>query len=300
VALALSVLFGWIVTTRALSSVSRMTRAARAIGIHDLSSRLPLPPAKDEIHLLGSTFNELLERLESAVNRLRRFAADVSHELRTPLSVLRGEAELALRRPREADDYQQSLRTIMEESAHMTGIVENLLLLARVQARAIELTRERLDAQTWLEPLLKSVESEVTAHRATLEVEDRLSPDPLFGSPTYLSIMLKNLLLNALRHNPEGTRVLLRIEKSESQILLVVRDWGQGIPTSALPALFDPFVRGDTSRHRTTTAQGTGLGLSLVKALAQLHGGDVTCRSEVGEGTTFTITLPLFPTKESR
>lgn len=293
VGLFLSVVFGYILTSRSLRPVRQLTDAASSLGADALNTRLPLPQAKDEIRELTCRFNEMTDRLDDAFKRLRRFAGDVSHELRTPLTVLRGEAEFSLRKERTPDEYKAALQAIAKESIHMTEIVEELLLLARAQGKAINVAWEEFAIKRLVEDVFRSVQH--FAKEKSIEIiEVNKSPDAsMVGSQAYLVLVLKNLLQNAIKHSSTGKQVELSVSQNSVYTFFTVKDSGEGIPKAALQYVFDPFYRADTARNRK--AGGAGIGLSLARALVQLHEGDIWVDSEEGKGAAFTIKIPLHP-----
>ncbi|MCB9228806.1 MAG: HAMP domain-containing protein [Deltaproteobacteria bacterium] len=288
--LFISVLLGYILTARALKPVRVITRAASQMGIDDLNIRLPVPAAKDELQELSRTFNRLLDHLEDAVRRLRRFTGDVSHELRTPLTVLRGEAELALKRERTPEEYRNSLRTIARESAGMSTTIENLLLLARAESNSVAMRWESVDSREFIRQLAEDVQPVFQKHQVALEVDSGNSTAPLCCSQGYLSLALKNILFNAAKHSFPGGVVLFGFNSGPDCLSFEVTDRGEGIPEDCLPDIFDPFYRADTARNRA--AGGVGIGLSLAQALIRLHRGTISVRSKPGSGSTFTISIP--------
>lgn len=288
--LLLSVAFGYVLTRRSLRPVREMSRAAAKLGVDDLGTRLVIPPARDELSTLAETFNRMLTRLDDAFGRLRRFTGDVSHELRTPIAVLRGEAEFALRKERTPEEYKRSLTTIMTEAAHMTQIVEDLLLLARAHSKSVILTKEEFSISRFLDELKASVLPLFEQRRVKLTIRNHAS-DFCWGSAGYLSLAIKNILLNASKHSPADSEVIFSVEENPSSTVFIVRDFGEGIPEDALPYIFDPFFRADTARNRDTG--GAGVGLSLALALVQLHNGTLSVDSKVGQGATFVVTVPL-------
>ncbi|MEZ4744227.1 MAG: ATP-binding protein [Bdellovibrionota bacterium] len=285
-----SIFFGYVLAKRALSPVQNISKAAGDLGIDDLSVRLPLPSANDELRELSVTFNAMLDRLEEAVKRLRRFTGDVSHELRTPLAVLRGEAELALRRDRSSDEYKNTLKTINHEAVHMTKIVEDLLLLAKAEAKSV--------AMNWVSIPIDAFIYEVVGHLSTIfkekEIELKVNIQSSAGevciSQNLLALALKNLLVNACKHSKADSIVEINAFGGDSDVYFEVADFGEGIPEESLPLIFDSFYRADTARNRA--AGGVGIGLSLAKALVKLHGGELTVSSVYGEGSKFVIKLP--------
>ncbi len=285
----LSMVFGYLLAKRSLIPVTQMSAAAKRLGSDDLSVRLPLPEAKDELRQLAQTFNEMLDRLEDAFKRLRRFTGDVSHELRTPLAVLRGEAELALRRERSPDDYRSSLRTIMTEASNMTGIIEDLLLLARAESRAVAMTWMEVMSADFIADLDNAVHAVYEKREVILRTN--LQFHGIFSAnPGYLTLALKNILLNAAKHSAPNSVVDFTITADSKEMVFVIADKGEGIPEESIPYIFDPFYRADTARNRA--AGGTGIGLSLAMALVKLHNGQISVTSKPGSGASFTVRIP--------
>lgn len=290
IGLGISVVFGYLLTRRSLRPVTQVTSAVATLGVdNNFDNRLKLPPAKDEMRCLISRFNEMIDRLEDAFVRLKRFSGDVSHELRTPIAVIRGEAELALRRIRTPEEYQTTLATIVKESENMSGIVEDLLLLARAQGQSIELDLEELSLKTFVEGVLDSVKSEISKKGISLELVNE-GQETIKLSRGYFALALKNLLLNAAKHSPENAHIKLLVTSTYNETRFDVIDYGEGIPEKDLPYIFDTFYRVESARNRSTG--GAGIGLSLSRALVSLHGGKISVKSVFGQGSTFRATLP--------
>ncbi len=285
----LSVAFGYHLARRSLVPVTKMSEAAKKLGSEDLSVRLPLPAAQDELWQLAQTFNEMLDRLEDAFSRLRRFTGDVSHELRTPLAVMKGEAELALRRERSPEQYKEALTTIQKEANHMTEIVSDLLLLARAESRAVAMVWQNVDAHKFLDDLAEGVKGIYAKNSIELFIRDH-GVKEFSANPGYLSIVLKNLLINAAKHSPNGSKVEMDICCEQGELYFRVTDHGEGISEAAIPYIFDPFYRVDSARNRANG--GTGIGLSLALALVRLHGGTISVTSKIGEGSVFKVQIP--------
>jgi signal transduction histidine kinase len=293
--LVISVFFGYMLTKWSFKPVARITQEVGRLGFSDhFDRRLKLPVADDELRVLVKTFNEMLGRIDDVFGRLRRFAGDVSHELRTPLSVLRGEAELALRRERTPAEYQSSLRTIVDESSQMSNIVENLLLLARAQGNAISMAWEEVELTCFVQDLENMVRKNFEDRQIQLVIElNALDTIKVRMASGYFILALKNLLLNACKHSAPGQTVHFAVEKIKKDVAFIVRDDGEGIPKEVLPYIFDMFFRADTARNRSSG--GVGIGLSLAKALVNLHHGRIDVYSEAGQGATFTVRIPQEP-----
>lgn len=291
--LCLSIFFGYLLTSRSLRPVRELTDAASQLKADDMTMRLPLPSAKDEIRDLTCRFNEMTDRLDDAFSRLRRFAGDVSHELRTPLTVLRGEAELSLRKERTPEEYQRALQTIVKESVNMTDIVEELLLLARAQGNSLTLQWEELRVSDLVAELKDTFDSALNKKKIDLRINDATNEASLLGSRSYLFLSLKNILQNAVKHSGCDATIWLNVSQNSEFTYFTIKDEGEGIPKESLPYIFDPFYRADTARNRK--AGGTGIGLSLVQALVKLHEGKIWVDSVAGKGASFTIKIPRNP-----
>jgi heavy metal sensor kinase len=281
---------GYIMARRSLAPVDGMRRAADQLSATDLSHRLEVPDVRDELHDLAETFNRMLTRLEDAFERQRRFNSDVSHELRTPLTAIRGEAELALRRVRSADEYRLALETIQKESISMATTVEDLLLLARAETGGLPTTKSEVKTQDFLEGAAAKAEQLGKKKQIQVKIVTERAPKAFLAAENYLALALGNLLSNAIKHSPESGLVTLTCQKSLSGgLTFSVSDQGEGIPQVLLERIFDPFFRVDTARNRI--AGGVGIGLSLARALARLHGGDVRAESAQGRGSKFHLTI---------
>ncbi len=291
-ALALAGAGGYALAAAALRPVDAMAAAAATISATDLHRRVPEPDGDDELARLARTFNAMIARLEEAFARLDRFAADASHELRTPLTILRGEVDLALRAPRTVEEYREVLASNRDEIDRMTAIVDQLLLLARAERGTLSLAREPVRLDRLVDETLQQWRDLAAAAGLTVTV-DPGPPVTVHGDELRLRELLLNLLDNARKYTAAGGRIDVRLAPDEAAgvVRLSVADTGVGIRPDALPRLFDPFFRADEARARD--AGGAGLGLTIVKRVAEAHGGSVAVESEVGRGSRFSVTLPL-------
>jgi heavy metal sensor kinase len=288
--LFVSMVVGYIMARRSLAPVDVMRRAADQLSATDLSHRIEVPNVRDELHDLAETFNRMLSRLEDAFERQRRFSSDVSHELRTPLTAIRGEAELALRRERSNSEYRAALETIQRESKSMGTTVEDLLLLARAETGALPTTRTAVATMDFLVGAASKAEQLGKSKQVQVKVVGQSAPKEFFAAENYLALALGNLLSNAVKHSPECGVVTLGCQAgSKGGVTFSVSDQGEGIPPKLLEKIFDPFFRVDSARNRV--AGGVGIGLSLARALAKLHGGDVRAESRQGRGSQFHLTI---------
>lgn len=291
VAVGLGAAGGAVLAGRALSPVRGMSEAARQITAEDLHRRLARRGADDEIDHLADTLNAMLAGLEAAFAQAKRFSADAAHELRTPLTALKGEMEVALRAARSPEEYRRVLHSGLEEVEHLIRLVEDLLLFSR-SAAALGPPSARVE----LEPLVLEA-LEAGARRAqgagvTVRAE-ALEPAAVLGDAGALRRALGNLVDNAVKYTPAGGKVELSLLAAEGQARIVVRDTGIGLDPADAARIFDPFVRLDAARSRD--AGGAGLGLALVRAIVDAHGGAIAVDSTPGAGSRFTVSLPLAP-----
>lgn len=281
---------GYALASRSLAPLRIMSEQARTIGDRNLDQRLQIGDAAEELSTLSASFNELLARLDRSFESMRRFVADASHELRTPLSVIRGEADVALSHDRSAAEYRDALAVILDESRRLSRLVDDLLNLARADAGAIRLQTVDFYLNDLVGEACRSMQALAAARR--IQLQCRTGADlPFHGDEELLRRLLLNLLDNAIRYTPEGGHVCATLESEDAEARITVADTGIGIAADAAPHLFERFYRADQARPRADG--GFGLGLSIVKWIAESHGGVVACTSRPGAGSTFTVTLPL-------
>lgn len=286
VVIAVSCLGGAWLSRRALKPVDEITSAARAIGIENLACRLPATGTGDELERLAQTWNATLARLESAVAVLSRFAADASHELRTPVAVIRTGAELALRREREPEAYREALREIAAESERMTQLVEDLLFLARRDARA-GMPMAPIDLREVLNDAAQELHGLAEARDIRIRVSGGVDDAIIAGNTQALRRLFLALLDNALKYSPAGTEVTAAVVKKDGRILVAVADQGIGIAREDLPHIFQRFYRANKAR----SDGGHGLGLSLAQSIAAAHDTVIEVTSEPGRGSVFQVSF---------
>jgi two-component system, OmpR family, sensor kinase len=288
--LGLAALLAWWLATRALRPVDRMTRTARNIGrSSDLSQRLPAPDRADELGRLAQTFNEMLERLDTAFSTQRRFLADASHELRTPLTAIRTNAESLLRNGQGDPETRESLAAIARESARMGRMVDDLLALARADAGQ-PLAHDPVALDTLVLEVFQ--QERALAGEVKLEIGE-LTQVEVTGDRDRLKQLLLNLVDNGLRYTPPGGLVQVGVFRDREDGVLEVQDTGPGIPAEHLPHIFERFYRVDGQRSRAVG--GTGLGLAICRWVAEAHRGTIEVESRIGEGTVFRVKLPMRP-----
>ncbi len=289
VALAGCAAVGYQVVRRGLRPLADVAATARRVGSTTLHERLPAQRLPAEVAALATTFNAMLDRLEDSFRRLDRFAADIAHELRTPVNNLRGEAEVALGRPRSPEEYRHVLGSCLEECGRLGRLIDSLLFLARAEAGKVPLTAERVAVARELEALRDFYEAAATEAGVALTVaSEEVSADL---DRTLFQRAVGNLVANALAHTPAGGRVGVRATGDGGRLRVEVSDTGSGIPPEHLPHVFDRFYRADAAR--ATGSGRVGLGLAIVKSVAELHGGSAVIASDPGQGTRVTLTFPL-------
>jgi two-component system, OmpR family, sensor kinase len=289
IALLLSGMGAWLLATHTLRPLRSMAEQARAITDQNLDTRIQVADAAAELEIVIASFNDLLSRLDRSFDSMRRFVADASHELRTPISVIRGEADVALSRERPATEYKASLSTILEESRHLSKLVDDLLNLARADSGYVQLQNQEFYLNELLTECCRSVRKLAEARKLTLNCLP--AADLQYrGDEQLLRRLILNLLDNAIRYTPEGGLITVALEANPEGVRIRVADTGIGIPPEHMSQVFERFYRADEARSRT--AGGAGLGLPIVKWIAEAHRGIVECASAPGVGSTFTVTLP--------
>lgn len=277
VALLLTVAAGWLLGGAALRPVEQMRREAAAISASEPGRRLPVPGTHDELALLASTLNSMLDRLQEAMDREHRFVDDASHELRTPLATLRTEIDLALARQRTAPELQASLVSAREDVERLQRLADDLLVLARSRGGQIPIRRVATPLAELFARGVTSVQDQ--AAKAGVEMVVDASSEPVNVDPDRFQQALRNLLENAVRFTPRGGQVRLGGVPTRGGVRVVVEDDGPGFPPELLQDAFQPFARGITG---PSTSGGAGLGLAIVRAIAEAHGG--TAMAENGAG----------------
>jgi len=283
---------GYFLARKSLSPIALMNKQTQRISAESLSSRLDIANPRDELGRLATTINDLLGRLENSFQERQRFIADASHELRTPLSVLRGETEVALTKTRTVDEYQESLSLIKEEAERLSRIVEDLFLLARQPMETPSaLIREPMSLNNAVRDCARAAAVLAKRKKIRLETENRKDQLVVNGDEELIKRMILNLLDNAVKYTPEHGEISVTTNRKNGNAEIVVRDTGIGIPQSAQQQIFDRFYRVDKTRSRELG--GAGLGLSIVAWIVAAHGGAISIDSTPGQGSTFTVDLPL-------
>lgn len=280
----------WLLVGRALRPLYQVTATARRLGEENLDERIRYAGAADEVAELAGTFDAMLDRLAEAFETQKRFVANASHELRTPLAVMRTEVDVTLDDP-EADlsEYRRMARVVRDASERANGLVEALLVLARSEAQSGRRLVRKVEADlaTGAAAALSTTEKE--AKRLSLQVVRELAPAPVVGDPSLLDRLAGNLVENALRYNHLHGQLWVRTGADRDHAWLVVGNTGFEVDQADVPGLFEPFRRGGRER---TGARGAGLGLAIVRAVCDAHGGTVCAIALDEGGLEVTVTLP--------
>jgi two-component system, OmpR family, sensor kinase len=287
--LLLAFIVGAFLARRALAPIDHMTQSARSISsAGDLTRRIQQPKTRDEVGRLAMTFNDMLGRIEELFRAQQRILADVSHELRSPLTAIRGNLDLLRRGAFEnSAERDASLAAIDSESARMQRMVQDLLLLAQADA-GVEIRKQPVELDTILLDVYRQARLKAGGVKVTLGSEDQAQ---VLGDPDRLKQLFTNLLDNAIKYTPNGGEVTVSLVRDTQWVHVAIADTGTGIPEADLPKIFERFYRVDKARSRDRG--GTGLGLSIVKWIVDAHDGHIDVKSEVGKGSTFTVSLPL-------
>ncbi|WP_240155538.1 heavy metal sensor histidine kinase [Candidatus Pantoea multigeneris] len=291
IAVALSIVvfsaIGYWLARRGLLPLRKISREIEAIDAEDLHTRLATRHWPHELNTLATSFDRMMTRLEASFKQLSRFSSDIAHELRSPINNLISAASVTQSKDRSPQEYRETLAEIIEEGERLSRMISSMLFLARADNSREPLHREPLNSVTEFERLMGyyDILAEEKNIRLTCEGDVSFHADAL-----HLQRALSNLLSNAIRHTGSGGAVYLKASRENDTVLLAVQDNGEGISPEYLPYIFDRFYRVDAARSR---AEHTGLGLALVKTIAELHGGRVKAESTPGQGSCFTLILPL-------
>ena len=299
IVLALCGLIGWYAVNRAFRPLRRIEDTASAIAAGDLTRRIPVGHTGDEVASLSESLNVMLGRIQSSFEireaseaRMRQFVADASHELRTPLATVRGYAELYRQGAvRDPQDVSAAMGRIESEAQRMSGLVEDLLLLARMD-KGIEPVLAQVDLTVLAADAVEDARVRTAGRSIRLAgLHGHLGPTEIVGAESPLRQVVTNLVANAVDHTPPGSPIEVRVGLEDGQAVIVVEDHGPGIPLAERPRVFERFYRADASRGRAGGG-GNGLGLAIVAAIVEAHRGRVGVTQTAGGGATFVVHLP--------
>lgn len=287
----ITILMGYLITKRAFRPIEFITASAERIGKEkDLSKRIGLGEGTDEIYTLANTFDRMFDRLEDAFKNERRFTSDVSHELRTPTAVIISQCEYALENAVTLEEAKEALETVLGQSQRMSALISQILTLSRADSSHAKLHIELLNFSELIEVI--ALQQQDMAKEKDISVEMDIEPQLMMeGDETMLMRLLLNLTENGIRYGRIGGRLFVALHKENDALIVSVEDDGIGISEALLPKIWERFYQVDPARSSSTG--GAGLGLSMVKWIAEAHGGSVSVKSELGVGTSFTVVFPL-------
>lgn len=287
-----AILGGYLMARRSLRPIQKIAAAAEQISDgRDLSKRIEMPPQQDELAQLAGTFNSMFDRLERSFEAEKQFTSDASHELRTPLSVISAQCEFALKKDRDAQAYKNSLQVISRQAARMSAIVEEMLSYARLERMDAPPDLHTADVSQLTQQVCNDFAGTLrNGIRLSTEIESAIS---LPVSSSLFEQMLVNLLSNAYRYNrPDGT-ITVGLRRADTQAVLSVADTGAGMTPEQTERIWQKFYRADASRTSQDQKHGLGIGLAVVKRIADLHGFSLKVESRENEGSTFYVYMPL-------
>ena len=294
--LVLFPLIGYKTARQGIRPVEEIAATARRITSTHLGERIAAEGYPYELASLALTFNKMLDGLEDSFTRISQFSADIAHDLRTPVNNIRGEAEVALARARTIEEYRDALESSLEEAVRLSDLISNLLFLARTESPLTHLRLERVDVAELITGIREYYDA--SAAEAGVVLTSAAANEPVLAEldRTLIQRAVGNLISNAVAHTLEGGTVILTTNTEAAGVCIEVSDTGVGIPSEALPRVFDRFFRVDASRSKASG--GTGLGLAIVQGIISLHGGNVEITSELGKGTRVKLRVPTHTSAE--
>jgi len=278
---------GWFMARRAVSGVEAITRTAQKISGGTLDERVPVKPRGDEIDQLATTFNQMLDRIQALLTEIKEIGDNIAHDLRSPITRIRGIAEVTLTTGKSLNDYENMAASTIEECDRLLDMINTMLMISKTESGVGKLSLEEIDLTTLVREACELFKPTAEDKEISLTC-DVPKPIHFVGDIQMIQRMISNLLDNAIKYTPSGGSVTVFSNEDDTHAVISVKDTGCGISSNDLPRIFERFYRCDQSRSES----GIGLGLSLARAIARAHGGDITADSLLNQGSTFTITLP--------
>ena len=285
---------GWFMARQAVSDVEAVTRTAQKISEGTLEERVPVKARGDEVDQLAITFNQMLDRIQALLTEIKEMGDNMAHDLRSPITRIRGIAEVTLTTGKSLAEYESMAASTVEECDRLLDMINTMLMISKAEAGVDYLTREEIDLAGVVQEACRLFEPTAEDKGITLSC-DVTERSPFVGDSRMIQRMLSNLLDNAIKYSSSGGSVIISISENDAQVVVSIKDRGIGISPEDLPHIFERFYRCDQSRSQA----GIGLGLSLARAIARAHGGEITAMSTPNQGSTFTIKLPKSPSSHS-
>jgi heavy metal sensor kinase len=272
---------------RAVSGVEAITRTAQKISGGSLEQRVPVKARGDEIDQLANTFNQMLDRIQALLTEIKEMSDNMAHDLRSPITRIRGIAEVTLTSGKTPGEYEGMAASTIEECDRLLDMINTMLMISKTESGVDKISGRDVDLTGIVRQACELFEPTAEDKKVNLScnVPDRAH---LTGDTPMIQRMLSNLLDNAIKYTPSGGIVNIAVTESKTRVVVALKDTGIGISQADLPRIFERFYRCDQSRSQA----GIGLGLSLARAIARAHGGDITVISTPNQGSTFTVTLP--------
>lgn len=278
---------GWFMARRAVSGVEAITRTAQRISGGTLDERVPVKARGDEIDQLATTFNQMLDRIQTLLTEIKEISDNIAHDLRSPITRIRGIAEVTLTTGMSLNDYENMAASTIEECDRLLDMINTMLMISKTESGVDKLSHEEIDLAALVREACELFKPTAEDKGISL-ISNIPKPIHFIGDIQMIQRMISNLLDNAIKYTPSGGSVTVFMNEKDTQVLISIKDTGCGISSNDLPHIFERFYRCDQSRSES----GIGLGLSLARAIARAHGGDITADSLPNQGSIFTVTLP--------
>lgn len=271
---------------RSIKPINAIINTSKIITKDNLKTRITLPRTRDELYTLSKTINNLLNRIEDAIEREKQFTSDASHELRTPLTVIKGTLEVLVRKPRDNKEYEEKINYCIKEVDHLNMLVDQLLLMARFENQKKNIITEPVYLNSLILDVLKLNSEKINSRNITIKFN--VKEDYYIQSDNFLVItILRNIISNAIKYTNNDGEVMILLSEQNEKIVCKISDTGIGIAKEDLDAIFNPFFRSNSTDH--PEIKGTGLGLSIVKRITELLHIKFKIESEIEVGTTVTL-----------
>ncbi|MGE0615871.1 MAG: sensor histidine kinase [Bacteriovoracia bacterium] len=288
--LIIATLGGFFLSARALAPVKAIINKAKGLDAGRLSERVPVPEVHDEISRLALTLNEFLDRNQKAFESQERFIADASHQIKTPLSILKGELEVLLSRERSPEEMKEFMKSARQEIDHLSRMVQDLLLLARVDAGVTSLSVAPVQVSEAVLEAVSLMSKFAESRGVTIRLDiPEIGDFEVQGDADLLTCIFQNLIENAIKFSPRDCLVEVKLSAEPGAVGVQVKDRGYGIPADIVPRIFDRFFRAESTK---SISSGTGLGLAIAQRIAEIHGGKISVESVPDQGSTFMVQLP--------
>ena len=287
-------LLGRLLVKRIITPVLNVVKVAKAISVKDMSARVSVRNLEAEMMYLANSFNQMLGSIERSFEYIKEFSSSIGHELKTPLAIIKGETEVALRKERQVEEYRKALRINLKEANRMIHIVEDLVFLTKLDYDPGNIQKEPFDFIKFFTELLQRVQMLASHKQINLSATIPKTSITVQGNKLHLSRLFMNIIQNAVKFTPSQGNITLTVHLEGRFVKVYISDTGPGISKDDLQKIFQRFFHKDKAKLRT--GEGIGLGLSIAKSIAQFHNGHIEVKSKLGEGSTFTVSLPIVHT----